>query len=161
MNGVGEYVISPTRSIEDIEAVKTLFTAYANSLGIDLAFQNYAAEFAALPGKYAPPTGELLLARDSNDIPIACVGLRSIEPEGCCEMKRLYVAPAGRGSGVGKALVEAIIKIARHLGYHEMRLDTLTSMTPAISLYSKFGFIPAEAYYHNPLDDVQYMVLRL
>ncbi len=153
--------IYPARSAKDIEAAKRLFTAYTESLGIDLTFQNYDAEFAHMPGRYAPPTGELLLARDSNGMPIACVGLRPLESEGCCEMKRLFVTPAGRGTGVGQALVKGVIDIARRLGYREMRLDTLACMTQAISLYKKFGFVPMEAYYHNPIEDSQYMVLLL
>jgi ribosomal protein S18 acetylase RimI-like enzyme len=76
-------------------------------------------------------------------------------------MKHLYVAPAGRGTGVGQALVEAVIETARRMGYREMRLDTLASMTQAISLYRKFGYVPTEAYYYNPIENSQYMVLRL
>lgn len=76
-------------------------------------------------------------------------------------MKRLFVKPISRGAGVGKALVERVIDAARGLGYREMRLDTLATMTPAISLYWRFGFVPMEAYYRNPLENVQYMALHL
>jgi hypothetical protein len=72
-----------------------LFRAYASSLDVE-------TEMEAMPGKYASPAGELLLARYSNGTPVGCVGLRPIEPHGCCEMKRLYVSPDGRGSGLGK-----------------------------------------------------------
>lgn len=158
------YSIYPARSPQDIAAAKRLFTSYKESLGIDLTFQNYDSEFTSLPGRYAPPMGELLLARrddDSNGTPIACVGLRLLQLESCCEMKRLFVMPAGRGSGVGKALVERVIDVARGIGYREMRLDTLASMTRAIDLYMKFGFVEMEAYYHNPIEGSKYMVLRL
>jgi hypothetical protein len=96
MDDAKAYKIYPARHTEDIEAAKHLFTAYKASLSMDLTFQNYDAEFAAMPGNYAPPTGELLLAHDAQGVPIACVGLRPLEPEGC-EMKRLFVTPAGRG----------------------------------------------------------------
>ena len=79
-----------------------LFRAYASSLDVDLSYQNFETEMEAMPGKYASPAGELLLARYSNGTPVGCVGLRPIEPHGCCEMKRLYVSPDGRGSGLGK-----------------------------------------------------------
>lgn len=156
-----DYHIHSARSPEDIEATRRLFSAYKDFLGIDLTFQDYDEEFATLPGKYSPPAGELLLARDPDGMAIACVRLHPLDAERCCEVKRLFVTPAGRGTGVGKALVEAIINTAHGLGYREMRLDTLTSMTQAISIYRKCGFIPMEAYYHNPIRDSQFMQLHL
>jgi ribosomal protein S18 acetylase RimI-like enzyme len=128
-----------------------LFRAYASSLDVDLSYQNFEAEMAAMPGKYAPPAGELLLARMSNGTPVGCIGLRPIEPCGCCEMKRLYVSPDGRGSGIGKRLVEAIVREAERIGYREMRLDTLPSMAEAVALYRKSGFEPMEPYYATPV----------
>ncbi len=128
-----------------------LFRAYASSLDVDLSYQNFEAEMATMPGKYAPPAGELLLARTSNGTPVGCIGLRPIEPYGCCEMKRLYVSPDGRGSGIGKRLVEAIVREAERIGYREMRLDTLPSMTEAVALYRKSGFEPIESYYDTPV----------
>ncbi len=143
--------ITPARSAADIEAAARLFEAYAASLGVDLAFQGFAAELATLPGCYAPPAGELLLARDMRGAPLGCVGLRPLAEDGCCEMKRLYVSPRARGLGLGRALVEAIIGEAVRIGYREMRLDTLPSMTEAITLYRKAGFRPVEPYYDTPL----------
>ncbi|MBV9788085.1 MAG: GNAT family N-acetyltransferase [Chloroflexi bacterium] len=153
--------IYPARSSSDRAAVARLFEAYAASLGIDLSFQDFAAELAALPGKYAPPTGELLLARDEHAAPLGCVGLRPLEPDGCCEMKRLYVAPLGRGLGLGRALVAAIIAEAVRIGYREMRLDTLPSMTEAIALYHKAGFVPIDPYYHTPIAGTLFLARSL
>lgn len=149
--------IEPVRSAADLEATVNLFTAYAYSLGIDLAFQNFEAEMETMPGKYAPPAGELLLARDVHGKPVGCVGLRPITPEGCCEMKRLYVSPEGRGLGIGKMLVDAIVREATRIGYREMRLDTLPSMVDAIRLYKKAGFNPIAPYYETPLADTIFL----
>ena len=110
----------------------------------------------SMPGKYAPPAGELLLARHVEGTPLGCVGLRPFEP-GCCEVKRLYVAPEGRGLGVGKALVLAAMQVAERIGYREMRLDTLPSMTAAQALYRKLGFEPIEAYYDTPIAGTSFM----
>ena len=152
--------IRAVRTAEDLEATKALFNAYAASLGINLSYQNFVAEMAAMPGKYAPPDGELLLARDGNGAAIGCVGLRPLE-DGVCEMKRLYVAPEGRGLGVGRALAEDIIKTARRIGYREMRLDTLPSLTAAIALYKDMGFVAIPAYYDTPIAGTLFFSLLL
>lgn len=155
------YTITPASTPADLTSISTLFKAYATALGLDLSFQGFADELATLPGKYAPPTGALLLAKStSTGEAIGCVGVRPLA-EGVCEMKRLYVSPVGRGSGMGKTLGEAIIVEARRLGYRSMRLDTLASMTPALNLYRSLGFQEIEAYYANPLEEVVYLELRL
>lgn len=143
--------IEPARTPADLGAVATLFRAYAASLEVDLAFQGFEAETDALPGPYALPTGELLLARDAGGEVVGCVGLRAMPPPGCCEMKRLYVAPHGRGLQLGGRLIDAILAEAARLGYRSMRLDTLPSMSGAIALYGRAGFRPIEPYYETPL----------
>jgi ribosomal protein S18 acetylase RimI-like enzyme len=145
------FQIRPVRTAADLEATARLFDAYASSLGVDLSYQGFAEELATLPGKYAPPAGELLLARDIHGELLGCVGLRPMTPDGCCEMKRLYVSPGGRGLGLGRALIDAIIGEAVRIGYREMRLDTLPSMAEAIALYGKAGFTPIEPYYDTPV----------
>ena len=113
MNEQPPFRIAPVRTATDLAATVRLFRAYASSLNIDLSYQCFDAEMEAMPGKYASPAGELLLARDSNGIPVGCVGLRPIEPHGCCEMKRLYVSPEMRGFGLGEKLVDAALKSSR------------------------------------------------
>jgi ribosomal protein S18 acetylase RimI-like enzyme len=89
-----------------------------------------------------------------------CVALRKID-EGICEMKRLYVRPDYRGKGLGRQLARAIIDHAVKLGYGLMRLDTLDTLKQAMGLYSSFGFIKIDPYYHNPLEGVVYWELQL
>ena len=137
--------------------MRRLFREYAASLEIDLGYQDFEAEFAALPGKYAPPLGELFLAGAED----GCIGVRPLAENGVCEMKRLYVAASGRGQGLGQALVETAIDFAKRAGYREMRLDTLDTMTPAIALYRKFGFEEIPAYYDTPVGCSLFMALRL
>jgi ribosomal protein S18 acetylase RimI-like enzyme len=145
------FQIRPVRSPDDLEATVELFKAYAFSLGIDLSFQGFTAEMATMPGKYAPPAGELLLARDVHGKPSGCVGLRPLPTDGCCEMKRLYVSPSARGLGLGRALIDAIVGEAMRIGYREIRLDTLPTMVEAILLYKKAGFTSIEPYYETPI----------
>lgn len=155
--GRDEYYIKPARSNIDLETATKLFKKYAESLAVDLSFQSFDAEISGFPGRYAPPSGEVLLARDYQGEPLGCVALRPMSLEGFCEMKRLYVMPQGRGSGVGRALVNAIIDEAERIGYNHMRLDTLPDMIGAISLYRKAGFVETAAYYETPLAGTAFM----
>jgi len=76
-------------------------------------------------------------------------------------MKRLFVRPEARGTGLGRRLVQEIIEVARELGYSLMRLDTLNILTEAMSLYGTLGFRRTEPYYENPLPGVVYWELEL
>jgi ribosomal protein S18 acetylase RimI-like enzyme len=148
------FQIQSVRTTADIEAVRQLFLAYSAALGVDISFQGFDEELETLPGRYAPPSGELLIARDAYGKPIGCVAVRAMDQEGIadgCEMKRLYVAPEGRGLGLGKALIDATLRIARRAGYVEMRLDTLPTMAQAVHLYKEAGFESIPAYYETPL----------
>jgi len=136
-----------------------LFRGYAASLPVDLDYQDFDDELAALPGKYAPPKGVLLLARDA-DGALGCVGLRALA-EGVCEMKRLYLLPAARGLGLGRALADAAVAEARRLGYRELRLDTLPTMARAIAMYEQMGFERIEPYYRPTPPGTVFMALRL
>jgi len=156
-----DFQINPVRSDADVRATSALFEGYAASLPVDLGYQDFRTEVASLPGKYAPPRGELLLARAADGAALGCVGLRPISPEGCCEMKRLFLMPAARGLGVGKALAEAVVLAARGLGYRELRLDTLSGMAAAISLYERIGFVRIAPYYAPTPEGTIFMSLSL
>ena len=148
-----------TPAYDDLEAVRGLFSEYVALLNLELGFQDYAAEFAGLPGKYAPPLGRLYLAR-ADGVPCGCIALRPFDA-GRCEMKRMFVRPAFRSRGIGRALIETLLADARAIGYREMILDSLLSMENAVALYRKFGFGEIEAYYPNPYPDVVYLSLKL
>jgi ribosomal protein S18 acetylase RimI-like enzyme len=153
--------IAPARLPEDLELVRGLFGEYVASLGIDLSFQDIDRELAHLPGKYAPPRGVVLLARDVTGAAMGCVGLRPWSGPGECEIKRLYVRPAARGRSLGRHLAEAAIGWASQAGYRRVLLDTLASMHAARALYASLGFRPVEPYYANPLPGTLYMALDL
>lgn len=142
-------VIEAKVSSPEVDDCRRLFEEYAASLSVDLCFQSFAAEVSSLPGDYAPPGGCLLLAMAGGE-PAGCVALRRWK-EGVCEMKRLYVRPSYRGTGLGRELVERILSKSKSLGYSHMRLDTLPEMTAAISLYRSVGFREIGSYRHNPV----------
>lgn len=142
---------------EDWDAVRALFREYEASLPFDLSFQNFEQELAGLPGRYAPPSGQMLLTR-CGSVVVGCVALRQIG-EDTCEMKRLFIQPESRGQGMGKALARAIIEEGRRIGYKHMRLDT--AMEPARSLYKSLGFREIPPYQHVPVEGVVFMELEL
>ena len=151
--------IYPASTSDDIDAARTLFNEYAAGLGISLCFQNFDQELNNLPGDYAPPDGRLLLAKDDDQI-AGCIALRKHAP-GVCEMKRLFVRPAYRSTGLGRVLVNSIIDEARKLGYTHMRLDTLPGrMDKAIALYRSIGFVEIEPYYAS-VEGAKFMELDL
>jgi ribosomal protein S18 acetylase RimI-like enzyme len=145
---------------DELPLVRELFREYADSLEVDLSFQGFEDELARLPGEYAPPRGALLLACEGGAA-AGCVAVRPLEPAGVCELKRLYVRPASRTGGLGRALTLAAIDEARRLGYARMRLDTLPSMGAARRLYAALGFREIEPYRFNPIDGTQFLELDL
>lgn len=162
---------------DQLEHARRLFQEYADSLPFDLSFQSFEKELAGLPGKYAPPSGCIILALDAalsadgdgsfyegrflDEKRVAgCVALRPIDGN-VCEMKRLFVRPDFQGVGIGRALVSAIISAAAERGYDRMRLDTAPFMNSAIGLYRKFGFVEIDAYCQNPVEGAIFMELKL
>jgi ribosomal protein S18 acetylase RimI-like enzyme len=182
-------LLKPARTHE-FEATRILFEEYASTLGIDLGFQDFERELALLPGEYAEPRGQLLLAlvdaqavdgvtvapgelatndRSSLDAGqgariAGCCALRpldTVDYPNAAEMKRLYVRPAFRGLGVGRQLAEAILDAAHHAGYACVLLDTLDDMESARALYEDLGFEAVPPYYHNPIAGSHYLKVDL
>lgn len=152
--------IAQAESAEQLDQTRELWREYAAWLEVDLCFQSFEQELAELPGRYAPPSGRLLLAVSDERL-AGCIALRKIG-EGLCEMKRLYVRPGFRGQGIGRLLTTQLIDEARAIGYERMRLDTLPAkMKEASAVYRALGFTEIEAYYHNPIEGAVYMELIL
>ena len=144
---------------DQIDTVRTLFREYEAFLGVDLCFQSFEEELRTLPGKYAEPKGRLYLALCDGE-PAGCIALRPID-ETACEMKRLFVREKYRGLGIGELLAKQLITDAKEIGYTLMRLDTLNTLTSAVTLYRKLGFVQTDPYYHNPYEGVVYLELLL
>jgi ribosomal protein S18 acetylase RimI-like enzyme len=146
-----------------LEPAREILREYAASLAVDLCFQNFEEELAGLPGAYAPPTGQLLLAYVDGALAAcgAMRGLEDVDHANACEMKRLYVRPAFRRFGLGRTLAEALLDEARRAGYSSMLLDTLDEMESARELYASLGFEECAPYYFNPIPGAHYLKVEL
>jgi GNAT superfamily N-acetyltransferase len=151
--------IIQAETADQIEEARALFREYESWLVISLCFQNFEKELAELPGAYAEPDGRLLLAH--YDELAGCVALRKFD-ESTCEMKRLFVREKFRGKGIGRMLIETIIRNAKEIGYERMLLDTLPpKMNDAITLYRLIGFKEIDPYYDNPVPGAIFLELEL
>lgn len=139
--------------------VKKLFIEYQDSLNVDLCFENFDHEVENLPGDYCSPNGYLVLAIQ-NQQAIGCCALRAIhdaDHSNACEMKRLYVRPAARGTGTGRLLVQDVLERAKYLGYSCVLLDTLDDMEAARGLYEELGFEEVSPFRHTPIPGAHYL----
>jgi len=143
----------------DFELGNMLFKEYAQSLGVDLSFQDFESELQTIALQYNKPYGALLLVFKKEQA-IGCAGIRKLEDH-TAELKRMYLQDACRGQGIGLTLLTRSIETAKALGYHTIRLDTLHNMTAAQQLYKSFGFYEIPAYRFNPLEGTIYMEKEL
>ena len=157
--------IVAAESQAELQAARVLFREYAASLPFPLDYQGFDAELAVLPGKYAAPGGCILLARRTSGEYLGCIAMRPLDASGyragdanpACEMKRMYVQPAGRGLGIGRLLGEALLARAVNAGYRCMKLDTESDFAAACALYEKLGFVACERYNDDPLPGTIWM----
>jgi GNAT superfamily N-acetyltransferase len=138
--------ISQAQLLQDVQVVRELFWEYltwandmnAREFGLRLDIAKMLEEDMANLGKFMPPDGRLLLARD-DDFITGCVCLKKLRLN-IGEVKRLYVKPSFRGKGIGKMLVEKLLEEARKIGYGTIRLDSTRYMVNAHDIYRSFGF---------------------
>lgn len=146
-----------------LASAREIFREYAQGLGVDLCFQNFETELAALPGDYAAPGGALLLAYIDDEL-AGCGAFRALvdtDYANACEMKRLYVRRAFRRFGLGRIIAQALIDRATEAGYSAMLLDTLDDMEAARGLYESLGFQNIPPYYFNPIPGAHYLKVDL
>ena len=151
--------IIPVESPAQLQTVRQLFQDYWDSFGFTPCFQNFGAELKGLPGDYAPPGGRLALAWISG-VAAGCVALRRLDCDRA-EAKRLYVKPEFRGAGVGRALLEWVIREARAAGYREMLGDTMPVMERALAMYEQMGFKRIGPYRGKATEGAIYIRLAL
>jgi ribosomal protein S18 acetylase RimI-like enzyme len=132
-----------------------MFREYADAIGEDFWRGGFDEELAALPGYY----DVLLVARDDAGELVGSVAIKRL-PDDSGELKRLYVRPSARGTGLGRRLASSAVERAREHGYSLLRLDTLPAMEAARGIYRSLGFLEAERYSDNPIPGVLFFELR-
>lgn len=108
--------------------------------------ETYDALIDSLPEVHARPMGDILVAELVGQT-VGCAMYYPFEPPLQAEVKRVYLEPAARGSGLGRALMDAVIARARADGYRSLVLDTVADLTEAIALYERLGFEAVAPYY--------------
>jgi GNAT superfamily N-acetyltransferase len=153
--------IHPAEGADDWVEGTRLVRAYLAGLPFDVDFQaDVDDELANLSTAYGGPDGVLLLGRDPEGRAVGVVGVKRFDVHDA-ELKRMYLEPDARGTGLGRALAEAAIGAAASRGYRRLLLDTVSRLAPAVGLYQSLGFVEIDAYRHNPLEDARYFALDL
>ena len=148
------------KSDEDYQTAVELFKEYSSDIGIDLEFQNFSQEIATIQNQYSRPEGGIFLIIRDKDTASGCFAIRKFDKT-ICELKRMYLKKEVRGLGVGKVMLDKAFQFAKELGYQRMRLDTLSTMHSAISLYTKMGFYEIKPYRFNPIEGAKYFEVSL
>ena len=161
-----------------LDVTRELLVEYRREVGADLCFASFDEEMRSLPGQYARPRGLLFLLFSSlqqatqrerprtasglgaSERAAGCVALRSLDDE-TGEMKRLFVRRDFRGLGLGRALVDAVIRGSRALGHRRLLLDTLPGMVEAQAMYEGLGFRDIPAYMPDPVPGARFLALDL
>ena len=151
----GDFFLKIANTCKEFDDGRKLYQQYADSLDIDLSFQDFQEELKLLDKQYNKPRGALLLAY-KNDIAIGCTGIREFDTQ-TAELKRMFVMTEYRGNKIGLKLLEFAIDIAKELNYKKIRLDTLPTMKQAQKLYRSFGFYEIVAYRYNPIKGTIFM----
>lgn len=104
------------------------------------------AQLVELPASYTDHGGAFWVAEASSDLPdgegelLGTAGVFPLEP-GVFELRKMYLSPAARGKGVGRALLDEACAFCRRAGGKTLVLDTIEEMTRAIRFYEAAGFV--------------------
>jgi DNA-binding MarR family transcriptional regulator/GNAT superfamily N-acetyltransferase len=163
-----ERLVSAMRDVERLLTAALVEVAPTNPAGPDARFclRSYFAELdrrgengfdpanaiSAEPHELRPPAGVLLLASLRGE-PIGCgaVKLHGAEP---AEIKRMWIAPAARGLGLGRRLLGELETWAVEHGARVLHMETNSVLHEAISLYRSTGYEEVPAFNAEPFADV-------
>jgi GNAT superfamily N-acetyltransferase len=135
------------------EYLEWLNARVKHDYGIEFDVEAMLASDLSDPEKFYPPAGRFYLVHYSGDV--AGVGCLKKLEAGVGEVQRMFVPPRFRGKGVGRAIVNRLIKDARSIGYRRLKLESLEFLEPAHSLYRSVGFHKIDPYADNSMKSYQ------
>ncbi len=153
--------ITRAETPEDLDAVRGLIRAFYRWAMAEIAqtdnpavFAGLEVELAALPGRYGPPGGCLILAR-LDGAPAGCVAFYAQDAT-TMEIKRMFVRPDARGHGIGGRMMTALLAQAGQVGYRRALLSSHHTMHAAHAVYHRAGFadVPLSADFPSALAEV-------
>jgi GNAT superfamily N-acetyltransferase len=154
--------LGPGASPQDIEHARALLLEYGRFVteaegAAHFCFGKLQDEVDGLPDTYRKQDGDMLVAYSDGEAAgcVTCRGIANISRG--CEMKRLWVRPAFRGTGLGERLVVAAIELAA-ARFNAMYLDTFpATMKSAFEMYLRLGFTPCDPYNDSTFEGVVFM----
>lgn len=160
-------MIRSAESMADFDAARALCWQYRTHLLshegtqpelVELVYPEpvYADLLDRFETMHAAPDGALFVAQIDGQI-LAC-GMYHRFDKTACEIKRVYVSEAARGLGLGRSITQALLNHAKIAGYKTVLLDTMKTLTNALSLYEAIGFTERGPY--APMPDIVQTHLR-
>ncbi|MCC6620515.1 MAG: GNAT family N-acetyltransferase [Deltaproteobacteria bacterium] len=132
-------------SAADVPAVIALVRAVLAEFGIPFGEGSETdKQLDDLPGVYTDAGGAFWVACDDAGVVVGTAGVFPVAP-GVLELRKMYVAPAGRGHGIGAALLARAVDFARTAEASALVLDTTDAMRQAIAFYERHGFVRDDA----------------
>lgn len=104
------------------------------------------------PDEMVAPHGAFLVGYEDGR-PVAIGGLRPLDEDGVCEIKRMYVVPGARSRGAGRALLAALEDAARAIGYERVRVDSGPAQRHSRMLFAATGYVEIAPYNANHIAD--------
>ncbi|MBP3814079.1 MAG: GNAT family N-acetyltransferase [Butyrivibrio sp.] len=122
---------------KDNEVIKEIFKEYSQIKGAESCFVSFDKELADLDGYYK---GGALLLGSEDSTPVGSIGIRKIDDD-TCEAKRLFIKPEFRGKGYARVMLNAMLDMAKELGFKEVTFTTKPEvMKVGYELYKSMGF---------------------
>lgn len=138
-------------AIEDPTSADALWCLEQYFAELDARFDAGFDPVRSIPAdahELTPPSGLMLIAR-LREQPVGCGALK-VHRDAPAELKRMWIAPAVRGIGLGRRLLDELERRAREAGVSVLRLETNRSLSEAIALYRQAGYVEVERFNDEP-----------
>jgi putative acetyltransferase len=128
-------------SNDDAEAIRSVVFPVLREFGLLPDPEGTDADLADLESSYLRSGGSFDVLLDPSGQIVGTVGLFPLE-QGRCELRKMYLAAAYRGQGLGKRMLQHALQRARELGFRRVELETVSVLEVAGRMYRSFGFRP-------------------